>query len=591
MASTGKRTARVPVLGENGRISDDYTPQAIVDSTQAAEQAATAAAGSASAAAQSASEASSAAQSVSQDVESAKQSADSAQQSATRADESASAADASAILAGEKADAVLDHYIESATATTLEPGSQATASVADKVLSIGVPRGEKGDKGDTGLGVPDGGDPGEILAKADDGAAWETAKQLGLASDSDVQLIKGGIYHEQTELKYLTPVGDFIIGWFYDANGEYKTGQNIYCAKFVVDGFSSIESYNYAGGVIPLAVFFDSSDRFISSYTPSYGWTSQYLTIDVPEGAAYFYGQAGDEKQAPPSERIKVRANVTSTDWSYSVRDHIDAIEQRIDSEQAKFEIEQLNRRVSRDERANDFDYKEFDKTYYVFTIDDANPHLPDMYDLFHELGVPLSASIITSNLDEDWKGDGRTVKDICNLIVADGGEILSHSGNPITPDSTEEDYIEVFRDTKMTLEAAGFTVRGIITAGGSNYLWNDARLDNWSRRYYDYSDQNGLSSSKQYWNPRVWFGDLKTIDAVKEQVDSQVAGKRFIVAAMHGSDDPSSMEYVDNVRQIVEYIKGKGDAAEITTWAHVYDTFGTTRLDKRIDAIAGAVE
>lgn len=496
---------------------------------------------------------------------------------------------------GDKGDPGTAATIAVGSVTGLDAGASPTvvnSGTANAArFDFGIPKGEKGDKGDPGLGVPDDGDPGDILARTGDGAEWETAKKLGLASDSDVQLIKGGIYHEKTELKYLEPVGDYITGWQYNASGEYEAAKNANCAKFVVDGFSSIESYNWAGGNTPLAVFFDSSNRFISAYVPSTGWTGWYLPIDVPEEAAYFYGQSNDNQQLPPSERIKVRANVTSTDWNYSVRDHIEAIEKMLDSEQAAFEIEQINRRVTRDERANDFDYKEFDKAYYVFTIDDANKYLPDMYDLFHELGVPLSAAIITGNLNEDWKGDGRTVKDICDLIVADGGEILAHSGKYITADSTESDYIEVFRDPKIELESLGYDIRGIITAGGAGYLENDVRLDDWSRRYYDYSDLNGLSSSKQYWNRRWWPIDFTTIDNVKRQVDDHVSGKKFIVAAMHGSNDPSNLEHIDNVRQIVEYIKSKGDAAEITTWAHVYDTFGTTRLDKRIDEIASAVE
>ena len=46
--------------------------------------------------------------------------------------------------------------IKSAVATTLNPGEQATANLADHVLTIGVPKGEKGDKGDPGQNGTDG---------------------------------------------------------------------------------------------------------------------------------------------------------------------------------------------------------------------------------------------------------------------------------------------------------------------------------------------------------------------------------------------------------------------------------------------------
>ena len=148
--STAVSMARVPILGEDGRISDDYIPAAIgegVESAEAAatraETAATDAEGSASAASQSAAQASGSASAASASASQAQQSATAAQQSAA---------------------SVADKFITSAEATTLEPGSQATASVENQVLTIGVPKGDKGDKGDTG----EKGDPGD---KGDPGSA------------------------------------------------------------------------------------------------------------------------------------------------------------------------------------------------------------------------------------------------------------------------------------------------------------------------------------------------------------------------------------------------------------------------------------
>lgn len=48
------------------------------------------------------------------------------------------------------ADQVNATYVKSASATTLDPGSQATATIENNVLKIGVPEGLKGDKGDQG---------------------------------------------------------------------------------------------------------------------------------------------------------------------------------------------------------------------------------------------------------------------------------------------------------------------------------------------------------------------------------------------------------------------------------------------------------
>lgn len=186
--STAVSMARVPILGENGRISDDYIPAAIgegVESAEAAatraESAATDAEGSASAASQSATQASGSASAANASATQAQQSATTAGGAATSAQSAQTAAEAakaaaetaqsaaagsahdaqqSATAAQQSAASVADKFIASAQATTLEPGSQATASVADQVLTLGIPRGDKGDKGDQG----DKGDPGDVSA-------------------------------------------------------------------------------------------------------------------------------------------------------------------------------------------------------------------------------------------------------------------------------------------------------------------------------------------------------------------------------------------------------------------------------------------
>lgn len=181
--STAVSMARVPILGEDGRISDDYIPAAIgegVESAEAAatraETAATAAEGFATAASQSATDAQGSASAASASAIKAQQSATAASGAVTKAQSAQQAAEAaktaaetaqsaaagsaqdaqqSATAAAESAANVADKFITSAQATTLEPGSEATASVADQVLTIGVPKGEKGDKGDPG-------DPGTV---------------------------------------------------------------------------------------------------------------------------------------------------------------------------------------------------------------------------------------------------------------------------------------------------------------------------------------------------------------------------------------------------------------------------------------------
>ena len=179
MTETAKRTARVPILGEDGRISDDYIPAAIGEGVTKAEAAATRAETAATAAESAKTDAEAAktgaesfATNAVAQAQAAKESADGARGSASQAASSASAAKSSEDAAAESATeaqtsasqaqqsaaSVADKFIASAQATTLEPGSQATATVENQVLTIGVPKGEKGEQGPKG----DTGERGEV---------------------------------------------------------------------------------------------------------------------------------------------------------------------------------------------------------------------------------------------------------------------------------------------------------------------------------------------------------------------------------------------------------------------------------------------
>ena len=129
---------------------------------------ATSASDSASAASQSASAASGSASAAKTSETNAASSASAASTSATNAAASATAAeqsknDAAALL--EQADA---KFINGATATTLEPGADATAEVVDNILNLGIPRGE---------GIPsDNGKAGQLLQTNGDGTTkWVDA--------------------------------------------------------------------------------------------------------------------------------------------------------------------------------------------------------------------------------------------------------------------------------------------------------------------------------------------------------------------------------------------------------------------------------
>ena len=73
-------------------------------------------------------------------------------------------------------------------AETLQPGSSAYSDWSDGTLTLGIPRGDKGEKGDPGTGVPTGGTQGQVLTKkssADNDTEW--ADPSGAVTDVQVR--------------------------------------------------------------------------------------------------------------------------------------------------------------------------------------------------------------------------------------------------------------------------------------------------------------------------------------------------------------------------------------------------------------------
>lgn len=425
------------------------------------------------------------------------------------------------------------------------------------------------------------------IRTGEDGTVYNNAgeavrQQIGSLKESldnqstSVSKIENSLFKE-SDYEEIEPI-ETLNGKAYENDGKLHVGTGYYSAKYSTQDVKKIKIRNWVGGNIPLLVFF-LNDTYLSCYEPETGWTGSYLEIDIPRNANVLYAQGTDNG-------IYTKVTFKTIDTSYNIRKEIEKIEESLNKDDSiTYETEILHDRLTRLEKENDFTYKKFDKSYVVLTIDDGNKYWGKVYDVCHSLGVPLCVATIPENLNISY--DNRTIKDICNLVVADGGEVLSHSYEILTKDSIEEDYIKVFKTNKKTLVENGFNVRGIILGGGADYITNTEKQDNYSRKYFDYSDLHGLDTSVQYHKPRLWYHDYTTIENVKKWVDTTISKKEFTVLAMHGSDDTKDLEQVDNLKQILEYIISKGsDKIEITTWEKVYDTFGSTVLEERIKAL-----
>lgn len=251
------------------------------------------------------------------------------------------------------------------------------------------------------------------------------------------------------------------------------------------------------------------------------------------------------------------------------------------------FQIKNLQQRLFDTGKYNDFAFKEFDKTYFAFVIDDSNKTLYPIYKIFHDKGVKLSSATIPGNLNIAVDGIG-TNKDVLDLIVADGGEVLVHYyGNLIdigeqAPD-TDRTYLNTVEDwdsrivvTKKTLEDMGYKIRGVIRA---DYTSSRTKTgEQYCREYYDYSD--GLGTSPQYTLTRMFVHNFSTVEDFKKWIDKCCEKPGFYPICTHGSESVN-----DNMDEILDYILNK-DNCECTTYKDVYDQFRSTVLENRIKAL-----
>ncbi len=435
---------------------------------------------------------------------------------------------------------------------------------------------------------------------------------------SDIEALQEDLEEvtQNTEIPELEALEIEILSGARQTNGHiFADGNSIsYSHAVVTEGFT-IGEYVYVTGqchansAYPALAFYDEDDTLISSLYGEADASYVDEKVLVPEGTSYLVVNG----KGTSNNTIAVKLAVSMM----HLQEVYDALTERFsDCEDTdstlEFEIDCLADRCYKQEQTNPFCYAEMDKAYIVLTIDDGNSNLPKMYDLCHEMGIPLSPAIPPSTLtnsyttgydyesDSEVTVDARTVQEILEAVVEDGGEVLSHNGEVITPSSDTERFQLIFRDSKKKLEEAGFTIRGIILSGGTDSDTGESSTSSnaelnvkcqyYSSRYYDYSDLYGTDEPFRHVRFYMWsYVTLDKYDTLISDLEKKIAAKELIVIGMHGKDDDSYLEHVSNMRTLLEYIQeNHADDAEFTTWAAVYDAFKSTSFEERIKALEG---
>lgn len=191
------------------------------------------------------------------------------------------------------------------------------------------------------------------------------------------------------------------------------------------------------------------------------------------------------------------------------------------------------------------------------------------LHEMYTNANVPYYMAAIPSAMKNvAIGGTYQTNLDYARLCVANGGEIVTHNGAPITADNIDdfETKYEYFAVAKKRLEEYGFKVRGIFKAGGTGAISNDPRLNSWCTKYYDYSDQFG--------DGYPYFKARRDFEYVTEtEIDNYVAdicnnhGYVYFYAHTCSATVQSRFQYL-----LTKLAEHDSSTYEFTTPSHLYD-------------------
>lgn len=219
-----------------------------------------------------------------------------------------------------------------------------------------------------------------------------------------------------------------------------------------------------------------------------------------------------------------------------------------------------------------------FDKAYFSFVLDDTNALTYQTYMIFHDYDVPLSCAAIMSSINDPVKEIDGKIKDVLDLVVQDGGEVLVHyTGNladvgykkdAIEYQTSEEDWFDRVVMPKVALEKIGYPVQGIMRADYTQA--NSVTGESYCKLLYKYSDAMGRSS--QYSLKRTYMQDFQNIESFLKWIEDAKGTPGFYPIAFHGWEEILGNDMA-NLKIILENVLGD-ERCEVTTYREIYERF-----------------
>ncbi len=381
-----------------------------------------------------------------------------------------------------------------------------------------------------------------------------------------LRVFEGKVVNEtHTTVAYEPVVYETVSGFVWTAGGTLTDAGGLlgeeYSTKFVCTKKESYipvkagESFRLefyfswfpeVGGI----VFLDKSDRLVTAYSFNSSTRVKDRVITVPEGAEKMHLSLFINQ----SYRLERQVELVGADLSsLSEEDYV------LQSLQTMYAVPKQGT-----------EQYTLDKAYVTFVLDDCRTDMNQIADIFEEYEVPLCIAAIYENLLFGTADGTETRREVCERVVAQGGEILAHDAEVITEESIG-DYnklIEHFYVDRQMLTQMGFEVNGIVLAGGSGQLVGHEVTDIFARAFYRYSDLYGEEKyGEPYYHRRFWLGNC--LDTYDEVIANAVEKKEWVVFYLHDLKEVES----ETLREILRYIKSlPEDAVETVTYKTLYD-------------------
>ncbi len=225
--------------------------------------------------------------------------------------------------------------------------------------------------------------------------------------------------------------------------------------------------------------------------------------------------------------------------------------------------------------------WKPMDKAYITLIVDDNNASLQQMVDIVtKEYGFPLCVAVPVESYDKTLNTAAHPDSlDLLHEIENRGGEILSHNlthkvfNRDVDWDTVDYELGESYR----RLTAEGFNVNGVIGCGGGGSEDNSeeyrAELEQYTRKYYHYSDCYGVST--QYYKTRNWIA--AGWNSTQGIIDNAITQNSWEILAWHHFPDVFDTNLTEtDLRTILDYLKEKQDEGvlEVVTYRDVHKSF-----------------